>query len=83
VRAWLNADSGDDAGGTPAKKGQTPRALCLLAGAGTGKSTVSAALVDLLKDQGVVAAHHFLNLSSPRIWAKTISSSMAVAALLG
>jgi hypothetical protein len=56
VRAWL-ADPSQG------------RALCLLAGAGTGKSTVSAALVDVLSaelPEGHAAAHHFLKHSDAR-----------------
>ena len=47
-----------------------PRALCVLAGAGTGKSTVSAALLDRVLGgyamTGVVTASHFLKHSDAR-----------------
>ena len=43
VKAWLDSD-------------QTGRALCIFADAGTGKSTISAALLGYLHDQGYLTA---------------------------
>jgi len=53
VKAWLDSD-------------QTGRALCIFAGAGTGKSTISAALLDYLHDQGYLTACHFNKHSDAR-----------------
>lgn len=43
-----------------------PRALCVLASAGTGKSTISAVLATLPATAGRIAAHHFVKYSDRR-----------------